>query len=433
MKTQTDSPLVPAPVGVGPRIMSLDALRGFDMFWIIGADYLAYALDRMSQKPATRFLTYQLIHAEWQGFHAYDLIFPLFLFIVGVSIVFSLGRSKGTGHKAVLTRIIRRSVLIFLLGIFYSGGISNPWPDVRLMGVLNRIAIAYLVTALLFHFFKPKILATICVGLLVGYWALLSFVPIRDIHLTRDALAAMAERNGDGEGAESLREDRNFSAVPDSVAWTAAEKLFYGQQMRVTGKYERGYNLSDHLDFQYLGGRKYDVFFDPEGLLSSLGGIASCLLGVFAGLLLLAQSIESRKKAACLIGFGIAAALAGWLWNLQLPVVKRIWTPSYALVAGGYSSILLGLFYLIVDVWQVRKWCQPFVWIGMNSITIYMTASIIGSFRKPAGRIVGGSVGLFLNDHIAAGFDELVISIVGLSLVFLFAHFLYKRKIFLRL
>jgi predicted acyltransferase len=209
--------------------------------------------------------------------------------------------------------------------------------------------------------------------------------------------------------------------------------MYYGQQARVTGKYERGYNLSDHLDFEYLGGRKYDVFFDPEGLLSTMGGIASCLLGVFSGLLLMSQSIASRKKAACLIGCGIAAVLLGWIWHLQLPVIKKIWTPSFVLVAGGYSAILLGFFYQIVDVWGVRKWCRPFVWIGMNSITIYLAANIIGGFRRPAARIVGGNVGQFLDNHIATGFDELGISIVGLLLVFYFAHFLYRRKIFLRL
>ena len=201
--TFNDAHPVAAPVGpeVTRRIMSLDALRGFDMFWIIGADYLAYALDHMSKRPWTQFLAYQLEHAKWQGFHAYDLIFPLFLFIVGVSLVFSLSKTKASGHAAVLTRIFRRSILIFLLGIFYSGGITNPWPDVRLMGVLNRIAIAYLITALLFHFFKPKVLAAISVGVLVVYWALLSFVPIRDVRLTGEALAAMAERYGDAAGA----------------------------------------------------------------------------------------------------------------------------------------------------------------------------------------------------------------------------------------
>ena len=433
--TFNDAHPVAAPVGpeVTRRIMSLDALRGFDMFWIIGADYLAYALDHMSKRPWTQFLAYQLEHAKWQGFHAYDLIFPLFLFIVGVSLVFSLSKTKASGHAAVLTRIFRRSILIFLLGIFYSGGITNPWPDVRLMGVLNRIAIAYLITALLFHFFKPKVLAAISVGVLVVYWALLSFVPIRDVRLTGEALAAMAERYGDAKVAESLRQHQNFSSIPNSPAWASAEKLFYGQQARVTGKFGHGYNLSDHLDFQYLGGRKYDVFFDPEGLLSTLGGIASCLLGVLAGLLLMSQTFSDRKKVVCLIGFGIAAALLGWLWDMQLPVVKKIWTSSFVLVAGGYSSILLGLFYLIVDVWNVRKWCRPFVWIGMNSIAIYIVANIIGGFRRPAARIVGGSIGLFLNRHFAIGFDELAISIVGLLLVFCFANFLYRRKIFIRL
>jgi predicted acyltransferase len=168
MNTEQDikGGLAPGDTQVFQRVMSVDVLRGIDMFWIIGADSLVYALNRMAQTPATRFLARQLDHAEWEGFHFYDLIFPLFLFIVGVSLVFSLARKQKTGRRAMLARIARRSVLLFLLGIFYSGGLSSVWPDVRLMGVLNRIALAYLFSALLFIFFKPRVLAAISLGLL---------------------------------------------------------------------------------------------------------------------------------------------------------------------------------------------------------------------------------------------------------------------------
>src|SRR5512136_347956 len=133
--TQTRPPESGVP---SQRLMSVDALRGFDMFWIIGADALVYALNRMSQTRPTSFLATQLEHAEWEGFHFYDLIFPLFIFIVGVSLVYSLTRTIAqAGRAEALRRIFRRSVLLFALGIFYSGGLTNPWPDVRLMGVLN--------------------------------------------------------------------------------------------------------------------------------------------------------------------------------------------------------------------------------------------------------------------------------------------------------
>src|ERR1039458_10385791 len=178
------------PAGNAPasqRLMSVDALRGFDMFWIIGADSLVSALNRMSQTTPTKALAEQLSHAAWEGFHFYDLIFPLFVFIVGVSLVFSLTRTVEKDRLGTaLARVFRRSILLFLIGIFYSGGLSSPWPDIRLMGVLNRIALAYFFTGLLFCLLKPRTLACICLGLLAGYWALMTFVPIRDIQLTKD-------------------------------------------------------------------------------------------------------------------------------------------------------------------------------------------------------------------------------------------------------
>jgi predicted acyltransferase len=418
---------------LGERLMSVDVLRGFDMFWIIGADSFVYALNRMTDTPVVRFFGRQLDHAEWEGFHFYDLIFPLFLFIVGVSLVFSLSKNREAGRATALIRIVRRSVLLFLLGIFYSGGLTNPWPDIRLMGVLNRIALAYFFAAILFTFFKPKVLAVLSIVLLAGYWALLTFVPIRDIQLTRESLGRQAELEKDYGTAQLFKNPVNFSAMKESAAWTAAEQLFYEMNKKVSGKFDRGYNLADHLDFQYLPGRKYDVFFDPEGLLSTIPSIVSCLLGVFAGLLLSSLSISGRRKAVYLICCGILASILGWAWHFQIPLVKKIWTPSFVLVAGGYSSILLGFFYLVVDVWQARKWCKPFVWMGMNSITIYLANSIVGGFRRLSPRFVGGDVSSFFNSHVAQGAGDLVITAAGMFLAFWLVYFLFKRRIFLRI
>jgi len=423
-------------LAIPQRLTSVDALRGFDMFWIIGADSLVYALNRVSQTGPTRFLADQLEHAEWEGFHFYDLIFPLFVFIVGVSVVLSLTKTiQREGRSGAVKRVVRRGILLLIVGLLYSGGFTNPWPDMRLMGVLIRIALAYLFTGLLFCFFKPRALAVICTGILAGYWALMSFVPIRDIQLTKSNIARVAEQAGDLPTAAYFndKDSPNPSGVKNSAAWAATEKLFYGTTNRVTGKFGKGYNLSDHLDFQYLPGRKYDTFFDPEGFLSTLPAVAMCLLGVFAGFLIMNQAVPDQRKVIYLISFGIAAAAAGWAWNLQFPVVKKIWTSSYVLVAGGYSAMLLGLFYLVVDVWQKRAWCQPFVWMGMNSITIYLTSNIIGGFRKLATRLVGGDVKSFFDAHLGKGFGDMLISITGLLLAFWFVYFLYRRKIFLRL
>src|SRR6266850_4896452 len=176
----------PAATTTTQRLMSVDALRGFDMFWILGADSLVYALNRMSQNKATSFLAVQLEHADWQGFHFYDLIFPLFVFLVGVSLVFSLTKTiEQAGRAEALKRVFRRGILLFVIGLIYSGGFTETWPNIRLMGVLNRIALAYFFAGLLFCFFKPRALIAICAGLLIAYWAIMTFVPIRDIQLTR--------------------------------------------------------------------------------------------------------------------------------------------------------------------------------------------------------------------------------------------------------
>jgi predicted acyltransferase len=405
--------------GKTQRLMSVDALRGFDMFWIIGADSLVYALDRMANGPDEKsrgfigFLAYELDHADWAGFHFYDLIFPLFLFIVGVSLVFSLGKTiRQEGRAGAVKRIIRRSVLMFLVALFYSGGFANSWPDIRLMGVLNRIAICYGCAGIIFCFCNLRMMIGICASLLVGYWALLTFVPIRDIQLEKTALVQLAKTRG----------------VPFDP-----QRLFYGTTHYVTGHFEHGFNLSDHIDFQYLPGRKYDTYFDPEGFLSTLPAIGTCLLGVFAGLLLANSALQDAQKFIYLIMGGLMLVALGWAWSAQFPVVKKIWTSSFVFVAGGYSALLLGVFYWIVDIAKYRAWCQPFVWMGMNSITIYLIKNFLGGgFGGLSKRFVGGDVRAFLESHLRGGGD-LAMAVMGLVIAFWLVHFLYRRQIFLRL
>jgi len=266
----------------------------------------------------------------------------------------------------------------------------------------------------------------------------MTFVPIRDVQLTREHLGLLAEQTGDTNLAAQFRDKTliNPTTIKNSQVWAATKKMFYGTTNWVTGKFDQGRNLSDHLDFQFLPSHfnAYEhAWAEPQGYLSTLPSIATCLLGVFAGLLLQKQSIEDRRKVLYLISFGIAGAALGWLWSLQFPVIKRAWTSSYVLVTGGYSAILLGAFYFIVDVRQARNWCQPFVWIGMNSITIYLVAEIIGGFNSVALRLAGGDIRLFLDTRVAKGFGDLVISLLGLGLAFWFVRFLYRRKVFIRL
>ncbi len=395
------------------RLMSLDALRGFDMFWILGADSFVYALQETSQTAPTRFLATQLDHAEWAGFHFYDLIFPLFVFMMGVSTVFSLTKIiEREGRGAALKRVLKRGVLLFIVALIYSGGFTNPWPDMRLMGVLNRIALCYTAGGLLFIFFKPRTIAVIAGALLLGYWALLACVPFPDV------------RPIPGGDAVITRE----------AGFTNVMRLNMASTNLLRGSYLQGVNLTDFLDQKYLPGRKYDGTYDPEGLLSTVPAIVSGLLGIFAGLLLHNKFVPDNRKVFWLLVAGAISVALGWIWSIEFPVIKKIWTSSYVLVAGGYSSILLGAFYWMIDIKKWRKWCMPFVWIGMNPITLYLASNFMGGlgFEKLARRVAGGPVKHFFDNHVAAGFGDMIIAAMAVALFLYFARFLYQRKIFLR-
>jgi len=411
--------LTPTSQSTSKRLMSLDALRGFDMFWIAAAEPLVAALGKMAQAgghgPGFSFIglvAYELEHAEWRGFHFEDLIFPLFVFMAGMSIVFSLRKTiEREGRAAAVRRVLRRGILLYLLGIFYYGGFSDPWPHIRLMGVLQRIGLCYLFAGLIFCFCTVRAMIALAVGLLLGYWALLMFVPIRNIQLQKEALEQLAAQRG----------------VPDDP-----QALFQSTTERVTGKFEPGLNLTNHLDFEYLPGFRWDTYFDPEGYLSTLPAIVTCLLGVFAALLVLHPTTNDAQKVIALLAGGLVLVALGWAWGAQFPVIKKIWTSSFVLVAGGYSAVLLAVFYLVVDMWQWQKWCQPFVWMGMNSITIYMADNILGGFGKLSERFVGGDIGAWFNNRLL-GSGDLLAALVELALSFWFVHFLFRRKIFLRL
>ena len=405
----SSSPPVPAPVS--QRLRSVDALRGFDMFWIIGAEDLVHGLNKISNNDVARVMAEQLDHEDWDGFHFYDLIFPLFVFIAGVSLVFSLSKTIETaGRAAAVWRVIRRGVILFLLGIFYYGGFNHDWPNIRLMGVLNRIALCYLFAGLAFCFFRFKGLLAVCAALLVGYWALLTYVPFPDV------------RPKPG-GAQTICRETGFTNVA---------QLNLTSTNLVSGVYLKGVNLANYVDQKYLPGMKWDGTWDPEGLLSTLPAIATCLLGIFAGLLLKTQSVEDRYKVHYLLFAGLAAVMLGHLWGLHFPVIKKIWTSSYVLVAGGYSAILLGCFHQTIEVWNRRQWATPFVWIGANPITLYVMDNVVG-FDRVAQRLVGGDMKHFFDAKVTEGTGELVIAIVALGIAIVIARFLYRRKIFLRL
>jgi predicted acyltransferase len=393
------------------RLVSLDALRGFDMFWIVGAGAVIQSLDKMCGTPLTAAVAWQFKHVHWKGLHCYDVIFPLFLFIIGVSIVFSLDKALATGGKAqVLARVLRRSVLLFALGVFYYGGFMKPWPNVQLGGVLPRIALCYLAAALIYSFIRStRGLLAVAAALLIGYWALLAFVPFPDLSLRKPVVEEIAQRIG--------------SDSPAAVAAAVPE--------RIHGVYEEYRNLANYVDFLYMPGRKAQVYFINEGLLSTIPSIALSLFGAVAGLLLKNHQVPPLRKIGWLVGAGVVFIVLGRVWAIDFPLIKRIWTSSFVLVATGWSALILALFYYIVDVKQWRKWCQPFVWIGCNALTVYVAAQVL-NFDTLAERFAGADVQDFFDTHVASGCGDLVIDLISLCIALVFARFLYQRKIFLR-
>jgi predicted acyltransferase len=376
----------PASPEKSARVASVDALRGFSVFWLLGGEGAALALGDVSKRggpfiqSAGNFIATQFTHADWEGFRFWDLIFPLLIFVTGIAIVFSLPKVvEREGQGAAYVRIFRRAALLVVLGIIYYGGLSKFWPDIRLMGVLQRIGLAYLFAALLFLNLDWRGLIASCVVILVGYWAVMTFVPVP------------------GVGA---------------------------------GQYEPNLNLANWIDANYLPGKQFDGNRDPEGMLSTIPAVATCVIGALAGLLL-QSGLTPGRKALIMIAGGAVMTLAGYLWGLQFPVVKALWTSSFVLVSGGYSLMLLGVFYVIMDIWKLQTWATIFIWIGANALALYFINGIAG-FEPFAKRLVGGNVAGFLADMIGTGAGRFLTHVVALAIATALAAYLYRRRIFIR-
>lgn len=247
-----------------------------------------------------------------------------------------------------------------------------------------------------------------CVALLVGYDAIISLAPMRDIHLDKKTFEHLAAQTGESDPI----------------------KLFLGTTNWVSGKFTRDYNVANQVDFLYLPGFKGYAYYDPDGLLSTIPAVATCLLGVFGGLLLKSTMMDRMKLFYLLLG-GVIMLNIGLIRALHFPVVKRLWSPSYVMVSGGISAMAVAGFYWVVEVAKFQKWCAPFVWVGMNSITMYFSKCLV-DYTALSSRLTGGDIKHFLNAHIAGSGDFLV-SCVALALALWLCRFLYTRKVFLRL
>lgn len=361
--------------------MSLDALRGFDMFVIIGGDWLVRSLADLTGWTLAIWGKTQMKHVEWDGFVFYDMIFPLFLFIAGVAMPFSLIRRLEQGedkHKLVY-HIVRRGLILVVLGLVYNNGLFySSIADTRFPSVLSRIGLAYMFAGLIVLNTKLRAQVIWFVGLLLGYWAAMMWIPVP----------------GFGAG-----------------------------QLTVEG------SLAGYIDRMVLPGRLARGVHDPEGLLSTIPAISTALLGVFAGTLLRRDfpDVTGERKALILAGAGVAALALGSLWDFAFPINKNLWSSSFVLFAGGWSLLLLALFYLVIDVWGYTRWALFFIVIGMNSILIYMAGGFIDFAYTTDALFKGLLARLGVPGRGVLWWTGLVL------IKWVFLYFLYRQKIFLRI
>jgi len=321
----------------GERLLSLDVFRGITIAAMV-----------LVNNPGTGAAIYwPLAHAEWHGWTPTDLIFPFFLFIVGVSITLALGRRRTLGDTrgALALRALRRSAIIFALGLMLNIGVTLGYgygfDTLRIMGVLQRIALCYLAAALLFLWSGWRTQAGVAAALLIGYWGLMTLVPVP------------------GFGAGDL------DKVGSLTAWL--DRLVLGRHI-------------------WGGSRVYD----PEGLLSTLPSIATTLAGVLAGHWLLAGPVSIwslRRKARGLALAGLVATAGGLVWGAWFPINKPLWTSSYALFTAGAATLVLAACLWLVDVAGYQRWATPFVVFGSNALALYflstLGALLLGIIRIP--------------------------------------------------
>lgn len=360
------------------RLYSLDALRGFDMFWIMGGEEFFHELAKATNHPVANWISAQLSHVAWNGFRFYDLIFPLFLFIAGVSTPYSVGREvkNGIGNQKTLLRIIKRGLILVLLGVIYNNGLQfKELSHIRFPSVLGRIGLAYMFACIIYLYASQRWQYVWFVGILVGYWLLLK-----------------------------------FNAAP---GFEAGDLTMQG-------------NFASWFDRTILPGKLHLKIHDPEGLFSTIPAICTGLLGIFAGNFLKNSQIEGIQKAAFLGIIGIICLIIGGTWDLVFPINKNLWTSSFMLYAGGCSILLLAIFYFVIDVMKYKRWAFFFTIIGLNSILIYMSGKFI-DWEYTAEGFFRWFAQLFGENYYGV-----VIAACVILVKWLFLRFMYQYKLFLR-
>jgi predicted acyltransferase len=361
------------------RLVSLDVLRGFDMFWIIGADEIVHGIAKMTKTSFWENFSAQLHHPQWNGFTMYDLIFPLFIFLAGVSTPFSIGKAleEGTSKEKLLYRVFQRGFILILLGIVYNNGLTlKPLEEIRFSSVLGRIGITYFFANIIYLYVKPRWFLYWFAGLLLSYYFLLKF----------------------------------FSAPG-----------FESGDLTMEG------NFASYIDRLLLPGKLSLKIHDTVGFFNNIPAIGNSLAGIMVGIFIKRNEFSGIKKTLYLAGLGLLSLLLAQLWNLDFPINKNLWSSSFVLQTVGLSLLLFSLFYYIIDVLGYQKWSVFFRIIGVNAILIYMSVKFIDwdftsrKFFEWAYQWVGDT------------WSILIIPISILTIKWLFMGILYHYKIFLRI
>ena len=368
-------------LGSAPSSTRLDSLDVFRGMTIAGMILVNNAGDG-------EHVYWPLEHAKWNGWTPTDLVFPFFVFIVGVSMVFSFASRTSRGHskRTLLLHALKRAAIIFALGIFLYAYPRFDWHTARIPGVLQRIAVVYLLTSVLVLYTGRVTRAIVTAVLLIGYWILLVRVPVP------------------GYGAGVLTLDGNLVGYID-------RSLIY-----------------NHL---WIAHR-----FDPEGILSTLPAIATCLLGVFTGeWMRSAKSVQ--HKLAGLFAASAVGLLVGELWNLWFPINKMIWTSSYVLFTAGFALFVFGLCYWAIDVRRWKGWSAPFIMFGVNPLAIYFLASWVET-AVHVHHVHGDTIKDILFSNIFARlFSDPYLASLSWSVSFVLVFFvvawaLYRKRMFVR-
>ena len=362
------------------RLASLDAVRGFDMFFIMGGEGLIVALATLF---GVQGFHESFGHVPWDGLHFMDTVFPTFLFLAGVTFPFSAAKSRerGATNLQISLKALRRCALLILLGLIHDGPLLRfDFEHLRVWSVLGRIGIAWFAAAMLYLGFKTKARLGIAVALLAGV-----------ILFTRFMLAPDAPA-----GASPFSPEGNFGC------W---------------------------LDRTLTGGHTYKKLFDPEGFAGILPAVVTAMLGMFTGELVRRTDVSPRRKCMELAGFAAGMLLVGLAVSPISPINKALWSPSFVLVVGAYSTALFLAFYAVIDVMGFVKWSFPLKVIGMNSIAIYMAQSIIGAGH--ANDFLFGWA--WRNLPSTCGDLKCVMMNLGYVVVcWLFLYFLYRKNTFLK-